>query len=70
MGQQNARNGIIKVFNALQEASANKHLLYVRTRPGSCPLSLLSSALTSALSQVFMETFLKELCPELSTALD
>lgn len=30
VGQQNARNGIIKVFNALQEASANKHLLYVR----------------------------------------
>lgn len=30
VGQQNARNGIIKIFNALQEASANKHLLYVR----------------------------------------
>lgn len=29
VGQQNARNGIIKVFNALQETSANKHLLYV-----------------------------------------
>ncbi|XP_034038216.1 sorting nexin-25 [Thalassophryne amazonica] len=29
VGQQNARYGIIKVFNALQEASANKHLLYV-----------------------------------------
>ncbi|XP_029703149.1 sorting nexin-25 [Takifugu rubripes] len=29
VGQQNARNGIIKIFNALQEASANKHLLYV-----------------------------------------
>lgn len=30
VGQQNARNGIIKIFNALQETSANKHLLYVR----------------------------------------
>lgn len=30
VGQQNARNGIIKIFNALQEASANKHLIYVR----------------------------------------
>ncbi|XP_019739796.1 sorting nexin-25 [Hippocampus comes] len=29
VGQQNARHGVIKVFNALQEASANKHLLYV-----------------------------------------
>ncbi|XP_054648308.1 sorting nexin-25 isoform X1 [Dunckerocampus dactyliophorus] len=29
VGQQNARSGVIKVFNALQEASANKHLLYV-----------------------------------------
>uniref|UniRef100_H3BVJ7 Sorting nexin 25 n=1 Tax=Tetraodon nigroviridis TaxID=99883 RepID=H3BVJ7_TETNG len=29
VGQQNARNGIIKIFNALQETSANKHLLYV-----------------------------------------
>ncbi|XP_041845493.1 sorting nexin-25 [Melanotaenia boesemani] len=29
VGQQNARFGIIKIFNALQEASANKHLLYV-----------------------------------------
>lgn len=31
VGQQNARFGIIKIFNALQEASANKHLLYVRS---------------------------------------
>lgn len=30
VGQQNARNGIIKIFSALQETSANKHLLYVR----------------------------------------
>lgn len=29
VGQQNARYGIIKIFNALQETSANKHLLYV-----------------------------------------
>ncbi|XP_062991561.1 sorting nexin-25 isoform X1 [Elgaria multicarinata webbii] len=29
VGQQNARHGIIKVFNALQETKANKHLLYV-----------------------------------------
>uniref|UniRef100_A0A8C6K6X0 Sorting nexin 25 n=1 Tax=Nothobranchius furzeri TaxID=105023 RepID=A0A8C6K6X0_NOTFU len=29
VGQQNARFGIIKIFNALQETSANKHLLYV-----------------------------------------
>ncbi|KAA0709789.1 Sorting nexin-25 [Triplophysa tibetana] len=29
VGQQNARYGIIKIFNALQEARANKHLLYV-----------------------------------------
>ncbi|XP_026872922.2 sorting nexin-25 isoform X2 [Electrophorus electricus] len=29
VGQQNARYGIIKIFNALQEASANKHLLYI-----------------------------------------
>uniref|UniRef100_A0A2I3N685 Sorting nexin 25 n=1 Tax=Papio anubis TaxID=9555 RepID=A0A2I3N685_PAPAN len=29
VGQQNARHGIIKIFNALQEARANKHLLYV-----------------------------------------
>ncbi|KAM6951992.1 sorting nexin-25 isoform 1-T1 [Lycodopsis pacificus] len=29
VGQQNARYGIIKIFNVLQEASANKHLLYV-----------------------------------------
>ncbi|KAM9377596.1 sorting nexin-25 isoform 2-T2 [Pholidichthys leucotaenia] len=28
VGQQNARYGIIKIFNALQEANANKHLLY------------------------------------------
>ncbi|RXM30821.1 Sorting nexin-25 [Acipenser ruthenus] len=28
VGQQNARHGIIKIFNALQETSANKHLLY------------------------------------------
>ncbi|XP_013886100.1 sorting nexin-25 [Austrofundulus limnaeus] len=29
VGQQNARFGIIKIFNALQETRANKHLLYV-----------------------------------------
>ncbi|XP_023670504.1 sorting nexin-25 [Paramormyrops kingsleyae] len=29
VGQQNARYGIIKIFNALQETKANKHLLYV-----------------------------------------
>ncbi|KAG8134710.1 hypothetical protein E2320_007802 [Naja naja] len=29
VGQQNARHGVIKVFNALQETKANKHLLYV-----------------------------------------
>ncbi|CAN2388667.1 Sorting nexin C terminal [Pristimantis euphronides] len=29
VGQQNARHGIIKIFNALQENRANKHLLYV-----------------------------------------
>uniref|UniRef100_A0AAX7UBX5 Sorting nexin 25 n=1 Tax=Astatotilapia calliptera TaxID=8154 RepID=A0AAX7UBX5_ASTCA len=29
VGQQNARYGIIKIFSALQEANANKHLLYV-----------------------------------------
>uniref|UniRef100_A0A2K5NJA5 Sorting nexin 25 n=1 Tax=Cercocebus atys TaxID=9531 RepID=A0A2K5NJA5_CERAT len=29
VGQQNARHGIIKIFNVLQEARANKHLLYV-----------------------------------------
>uniref|UniRef100_A0AAY4B1K2 Sorting nexin 25 n=1 Tax=Denticeps clupeoides TaxID=299321 RepID=A0AAY4B1K2_9TELE len=29
VGQQNARYGIIKIFNALQESSANKHLLYI-----------------------------------------
>lgn len=28
VGQQNARHGITKVFSALQETSANKHLLY------------------------------------------
>lgn len=28
-GQQNARHGIIKIFSALQETRANKHLLYV-----------------------------------------
>ena len=31
VGQQNARFGIIKIFNALQETNANKHLLYVGT---------------------------------------
>lgn len=34
VGQQNARYGIIKIFNALQETSANKHLLYVRSPCG------------------------------------
>ncbi|XP_016341043.1 sorting nexin-25 [Sinocyclocheilus anshuiensis] len=29
VGQQNARYGIIRIFNALQEASANRHLLYI-----------------------------------------
>ncbi|TRY93957.1 hypothetical protein DNTS_021113 [Danionella cerebrum] len=29
VGQQNARYGIIKIFNALQETSANRHLLYM-----------------------------------------
>ncbi|XP_028932984.1 sorting nexin-25 [Ornithorhynchus anatinus] len=29
VGQQNARHGVIKIFNALQERQANKHLLYV-----------------------------------------
>ncbi|XP_073910955.1 sorting nexin-25 isoform X1 [Castor canadensis] len=29
VGQQNARHGIIKIFKALQETRANKHLLYV-----------------------------------------
>nr|XP_007998629.1 sorting nexin-25 isoform X1 [Chlorocebus sabaeus] len=29
VGQQNARHGIIKIFSALQETRANKHLLYV-----------------------------------------
>uniref|UniRef100_A0A3Q3A1G4 Sorting nexin 25 n=1 Tax=Kryptolebias marmoratus TaxID=37003 RepID=A0A3Q3A1G4_KRYMA len=29
VGQQNARFGIIKIFNVLQETNANKHLLYV-----------------------------------------
>ncbi|XP_053920851.1 sorting nexin-25 isoform X1 [Cuculus canorus] len=29
VGQQNARHGVVKVFNALQERQANKHLLYV-----------------------------------------
>nr|XP_007998630.1 sorting nexin-25 isoform X2 [Chlorocebus sabaeus] len=28
VGQQNARHGIIKIFSALQETRANKHLLY------------------------------------------
>lgn len=32
VGQQNARYGIIKIFNALQETRANRHLLYV-SRP-------------------------------------
>uniref|UniRef100_A0A4W3JSQ7 Sorting nexin 25 n=1 Tax=Callorhinchus milii TaxID=7868 RepID=A0A4W3JSQ7_CALMI len=36
VGQQNARHGIIKVFNALQESSANKHLLYVSTAANLC----------------------------------
>ncbi|XP_028737003.2 sorting nexin-25 [Peromyscus leucopus] len=29
VGQQNARHGIIKIFKALQETRANKHLLYI-----------------------------------------
>ncbi|KAM5264753.1 sorting nexin-25 isoform 3-T3 [Ctenodactylus gundi] len=29
LGQQNARHGIVKIFKALQETRANKHLLYV-----------------------------------------
>ncbi|XP_043920860.1 sorting nexin-25 [Protopterus annectens] len=29
VGQQNARQGIIKIFNTLQESTANRHLLYV-----------------------------------------
>lgn len=29
VGQQNARHGRRKIFNALQETRANKHLLYV-----------------------------------------
>ncbi|XP_062349562.1 sorting nexin-25 isoform X2 [Cinclus cinclus] len=29
VGQQNARHGVVKVFNALQERKANKHLLYI-----------------------------------------
>ncbi|RXN29220.1 sorting nexin-25 [Labeo rohita] len=29
VGQQNARYGIIRIFNALQETSANRHLLYI-----------------------------------------
>lgn len=41
VGQQNARNGIIKIFNALQEANANKHLLYVRTIPTICVIKVL-----------------------------
>ncbi|KAJ8383106.1 hypothetical protein SKAU_G00038840 [Synaphobranchus kaupii] len=29
VGHQNGRYGIVKIFNALQEVSANKHLLYI-----------------------------------------
>uniref|UniRef100_A0A8C5RBB0 Sorting nexin 25 n=1 Tax=Laticauda laticaudata TaxID=8630 RepID=A0A8C5RBB0_LATLA len=39
VGQQNARHGVIKVFSALQETKANKHLLYVSLTQtvGLCP---------------------------------
>lgn len=35
VGQQNARHGVVKVFNALQERKANKHLLYVSNQKRS-----------------------------------
>lgn len=35
VGQQNARHGVVKVFNALQERKANKHLLYVSNQKSS-----------------------------------
>lgn len=35
VGQQNARHGVVKVFNALQERKANKHLLYVSNQKNS-----------------------------------
>lgn len=40
VGQQNARFGIIKIFNALQEANANKHLIYVRPTQKASEASL------------------------------
>uniref|UniRef100_A0A672GMF1 Sorting nexin 25 n=1 Tax=Salarias fasciatus TaxID=181472 RepID=A0A672GMF1_SALFA len=75
VGQQNARYGIIKIFNALQEASANKHLLYVRASllPNS---AVVSEPRSSRLSffffffQILMEMLLKEVCPELRAAVD
>ncbi|XP_034627159.1 sorting nexin-25 isoform X3 [Trachemys scripta elegans] len=50
VGQQNARHGIIKVFNALQETRANKHLLYTpyRGKHGARPAQLsISTAVVS-----------------------
>lgn len=56
VGQQNARYGIIKIFNALQEANANKHLLYVRiiSLPLKQILQLLIYHVTTAIDLIIV----------------
>lgn len=66
VGQQNARHGVIKVFNVLQEASANKHLLYVRTLAFLLRYFVLCKCNWGFFSlKVLMEMLLKEVCSEL-----
>uniref|UniRef100_UPI00398F313C sorting nexin-25 n=1 Tax=Pristiophorus japonicus TaxID=55135 RepID=UPI00398F313C len=57
VGQQNARHGIIKVFNALQESSANKHLLYM----------LVELLLIELCPELRIHLDELKLCPSLST---
>lgn len=55
VGQQNARHGIIKIFNALQETRANKHLLYVsNVRPSRGLLLSLYTLFSHKISVVFI----------------
>ncbi|XP_059830361.1 sorting nexin-25 isoform X1 [Hypanus sabinus] len=59
VGQQNARHGIIKVFSALQESSANKHLLY----------TLMELLLIELCPELRIHLNEQKVCPTLSSTL-
>lgn len=61
-GQQNARKGLIKIFDAMQNATLNKQLFYVSREKTNQSFINLNFEL-----QEIMESFMFELIPELKT---